>query len=86
MIYRTDLKCGPQPVPFGSLVTIEDGAIVVGDHRNMVGVAVRARWARNETEYPPHWPVRVQTEGHVLALVDPPNAMAIDLRKGKIAS
>lgn len=86
MIYLTGLRCGPNPVPFGSLVTIEDGAVVVGSHRNMIGVACRPRAAVNETDYQPGDEVRVQTEGYVLALVDPPNAMAIDLRKGKIAS
>lgn len=86
MIYRIDLKCGPQPVPFGSLVTIDDGAIVVGDHRNMVGVAARPRWAVTERQYEPGRDVRVLTDGWCLTLVDGQNTSYLNIRKGKIAS
>lgn len=86
MIYRNDLKTGPHPVPFGSLVTVKGGRMALGNHRDMIGVAVRPRWAVQESRYEPGQDARVLTDGGCLTLVDGVNTSYLNIRKGKIAS
>jgi len=85
MVYHDDIPIGPEPIPFGAIITLVDGEMVRGTYANMRGVANRPRWAVFEAAYEPGTRGKFQSEGYVLAILpDGSNTMMVNLRGGRI--